>query len=425
MNVERVMLPVVQAIGARPRVSRVVFRFARWGDPFAPERFSWPYPIYDTMTADGPVVYSRAYHQWFVSGHDEVLAVLRSPNASTEALGRRLLGLSPYTKLNETAIENFRRWLLVTDPPVHTRLRTAVSRAFTPKRIAELEPQVLSIADRLLDDVADRRSVDVVEAYTAALPINAIAAILGLPGDRWAWLRTSSTQIGQMLEAMDAFDPHEMNRTFDDLQSVFTELIAERRAEPRDDLISALVADESRLDDDEVVSMISVLMFAGHETATGLLGNAIVALGRHPDQRRLLRDRPDLIDNAVEELLRYDTTAQFTGRNTIGPIEAGDVTIPAGANVALMLGAANRDRRRWPDADVLRLDRPDPKPISFGHGIHHCLGAALARLEMRVGLPAFLDAFGDYDVADDDVEWKRSHTLRGPTKLVVQRPAAD
>ncbi len=421
MNLEQVLLPVVRAVGARPRLSASVFRFAKWGNPYAPERFSWPYPIYERMTAGGPVVYARTYQQWFVSGHDEVLAVLRSPNASTEALANRLLALSPYTKLNDTAIENFRRWLLVTDPPMHTRLRSAVSRTFTPKRVGDLEPRVRSIADELIADMGGASSVDVVESYTAALPINAIAAILGLPQDRWVWLRAASAQIGQMLEALDSFDPVEMNRTFDDLQSTFTDLIAERRAHPQDDLISALVADESQLDDSEVISMISVLMFAGHETTTGLMGNALVALARHPDQRQLLRDRPEVIDNAVDELLRYDTTAQFTGRNTTGPIEVGDVTIPAGANVALMIGAANRDRRRWPDADTLRLDRPNPKPISFGHGIHHCLGASLARLEMRVGVPAFLAAFGDYRVADADIEWKRSHTLRGPTRLVVER----
>ncbi|MEM9514644.1 MAG: hypothetical protein AAGA42_07260 [Actinomycetota bacterium] len=142
MDLEQLLLPVVRTVGARPRLSAAVFRFAKWGNPYAPERFSWPYPMYDVMTRDGPVVFSRAYRQWFVSGHDEVLAVLRSPNASTEALAQRLLGLSPYTKLDDTAIQNFRRWLLVTDPPVHTRLRAAVSRTFTPRRISDLEPRV-------------------------------------------------------------------------------------------------------------------------------------------------------------------------------------------------------------------------------------------------------------------------------------------
>lgn len=421
MNVEQVALPIIRAIGKRPRLSKQLFRFAKWGDPYAPERFSWPYPIYKRMGADGPCVYSRPYQQWFVSGHDEVLAVLRSPNASTEALAHRMLGVSPYTKLSDTAVENFQMWLLLKDPPVHTRLRGAVSRAFTPKRIAEREPQIREIADELLRKMADDPTPDVVPGFTAALSIYAIAALLGLPTERWDWLRESSALVGSMLEALEAFDHEEMNRCFDELHSTFMELIAERRAAPRDDLISALVADESELSDTEVISMITVLMFAGHETTTGLMGNSIVALAHHPDQRDLLRAKPELIENAVEELLRYDTTAQFSGRNTTGPIDVGDVTIPGGSNVALNVGGANRDRRRWPDADELRVDRPDPKSVSFGHGIHHCLGAALARLEMRVAIPAFLDAFGDYTVDPDDIEWKRSHTLRGPTRLVVHR----
>lgn len=424
MNVERILLPIIRQIGQRPQLSKQLFRFAKWGDPYTPERFSWPYPIYDKMTADGPVVYSRPYQQWFVSGHDEVLAVLRSPNSSTAALADRMLALPPYTKLSDTAVTNFRKWLLVTDPPMHTRLRAAVSRTFTPKRIADLEPRIRTITDDLLADLADDESPDVVGGFTAALPIFAIGAILGLPDDRWDWLRSSSAQVGRMLEALDAFDPEVMNRCFDDLHETFSELIAERRTAPRDDLVSALVSDESKLADDEVISMMTVLMFAGHETTTGLLGNSIVALAQHPDQRTLLREHPEIIDNAVEELLRFDTTAQFTGRNTTGPIEIGDITIPAGSNVALNIGAANRDRRRWPDADRLLLDREDPRAISFGHGIHHCLGSALARLEMRVAIPAFVTAFGDYTVDVDDIEWKRSHTLRGPTKLVVHRASA-
>ncbi len=421
MNVEQIALPIIRAIGKRPRLSKQLFRFAKWGDPYAPARFSYPYPIYERMGADGPCVYSRPYQQWFVSGNDEVLAVLRSPNASTEALAHRMLGVSPYTKLSDTAVENFRMWLLLTDPPVHSQLRGAVSRAFTPKRIAEREPEIREIADELLREIADDPAPDVVPGFTAALPIFAIAALLGLPTERWNWLRTSSAQVGSMLEALDAFDHHEMNRCFDELRSTFTELITQRRAAPRDDLISALVADESELTDAEVISMITVLMVAGHETTTGVLGNSIVALANHTEQREWLRCHPEMIGNAVEELLRYDTTAQFSGRNTTGPIAVGDVTIPGGSNVALNLGSANRDKRRWQDADELRLDRPDPKSVSFGHGIHHCLGAALARLEMRIAIPAFLDAFGDYTIDPDGIEWRRSHTLRGPTRLIVHR----
>lgn len=422
MNIEQIVLPLIRQIGKRPVLSKNLFRFAKWGDPFTPQRFSWPYPIYDKMTADGPVIYSRAYQQWFVSGYDEVLEVLRSPNVSTEAVAQRMLSVSPYTKLSDTARANFSTWLILTDPPDHTRLRGAVSRAFAPRRIAGYEPRVRTIVDQLLADAADDPNPDVVASFTAGLPIYVIAELLGLPPDRWEWLRAASAEIGGLLEAMRAFDPASMNRRFADLDETFTALIEQRRGEPRDDLISALVADgDDRLSTDEVVAMIALLMFAGHETTTGLLGNSIVALANFPDQRALLRSTPELIDNAVEELLRFDTTAQFSARNTIGPVEVGDTTIPAGSNLALMIGAANRDTRKWADADLLRLDRPDPKSISFGHGIHHCLGAALARLEMRVAIPAFLDAYGDYTVDLDTAVWKRSHTLRAPTSLRLRK----
>jgi len=422
VNAEQILLPVIRQIGNRPRLSKQLFRFAKWGDPFTPQRFSWPYPIYDKMTAGGPVVYSKAYQQWFVSGHDEVLDVLRSPNASTAAVGQRILSVSPYTKLSDTAAENFSNWLLVNDPPDHTRLRGSVVRAFTPRRIAGYEPRVRDIAAELLAKIDGDDHPEIVSSFTARLPIYVIAELLGLPRDRWDWLREASAEIGGMLEPMHKIDPVSMSHRFEDLHATFGVLIDERRADPRDDLISALATDdEETLSNGEVIAMIGVLMFAGHETTTGMLGNSIVALAQHPDQRELLRSTPDLIDNAVEELLRYDTTAQFTGRTTTGPVVVGDTTIPAGANIAVMVGAANRDPRKWPDGEQLRLDRPDARSISFGHGIHHCLGAALARLELRVAIPAFLDAFGDYTVDLEGAEWKRSHTLRGPTKLTVTR----
>ncbi len=425
MTPEQIALPIMRSIGNRPRLSKQLFRFAKWGDPFAPERFSDPYEIYDTMTAKGPVVHSTAYQQWFVSGHDEILDVLRSPHTTTGSIVERMLSARPYSRLSDVAVRSFTNWLLVNDPPDHTRLRMVVNRAFTPKHIAAMAPRIRIITDELLRDIADESTVDIVEAFTSRLPIDAIAELLGLPVDRRRWLREASAQIGGLLEPFNGFDPEEMNDTFAALDDFFSELADQRRIAPQDDLISTLVAtddaDEPVLTNDEAVAMIGMLMFAGHETTTGLLGNAIGALAKHPDQRRLLRGRPDIIDDAVEELLRYDSPAQFTGRITNGPIQAGDTLIPAGSTVSLMVGQANRDRRRWPDGDQLRLDRTDPKSISFGHGIHRCLGASLARLEAKVAIPAFLDAFGDYTVDLDTAVWKRSHSLRGPTRLTITR----
>lgn len=421
MNPDRVVLPVVRRIGQRPRLSRTLFRFAKY-DPFDPTRFSWPYPLYDRMSGGEPVVYSRMFQDWTVFGHDEVLDVLRSPNVSTSGVISRIRNVTPYDKMSPLAIDNFARWLLFLDPPGHTHLRSAVSRTFTPKRIAAHESRVRAITDQLLSDLACDPEPDVMAGFASPLPVHVIADILGVPHDQFDWLHRTSSEIAGLLEIMQPFDPDSMSERFAELHDTFTTLIGQRRCTPCDDLITALATDpDSELDDDDIVALIVVLMFAGHETTTGLLGNTVLALSQFPDQRSLLRERPDLIDNAIEEFLRYDPPAQIAVRTTTGPVKAGRSTIPAGANVALMIGAANRDTRRWPGADRLRIDRPDPRPLSFGHGIHHCLGAALTRLEMRVAVPAFLDSFGDYTVDADGIVWKRSTTLRGPTSMTVRR----
>lgn len=423
MRVEQLVFPVVRGIAKRPKVSKAVFGRTKWGDPFAPDRFSYPYGIYETMRADGPVVFSKLYQQWFVFGYDEVHEVFRSPQATTSSLVDLLLTLSPYNKLSAPSVANVSGWLLVTDPPEHSRLRGAVSRAFTPRRIASYEPRIQIVVAELLASIEHLNEVDIVSEFTARLPIYVIAELLGLPRERWEWLRSASAEIGGILEAFAGFDPISMNRRFDELHAYFATIIEQRRAHPEDDLISAMIADDAEnvLDTDELLAMITLLMFAGHETTTGLLGNAIVALAQHPEQRELLRSKPGLIDNAVEELLRFDPPVQTSARVANEDLVIGGRTIRKGATIALMVGAANRDIRQWPDANELRLDRQDPKPISFGHGTHYCLGASLARLETKVALPAFLSSFGDYTVDLGTANWKRSHTLRGLLSLSVRR----
>ncbi len=409
----------VAAVGRHRRVSDALFRFTKWGNPFADERFSWPYPMYDRMRADGPVSYGRPYRQWFVFGYDEVQEVLRSPHTATAPVGQLLLSTARYRRLTPTARSNFARWLLVNDAPDHTRLRAGVSRAFTPHQIERYEPLVGQVVGELLGELDTTRDIDIVEAFTSRLPIRAIAAILGLPAERRPWLLDASREIGGMLEPLTPFDPDSMSERFGELDVYFRSVIAARRDEPGADLISALAAGDRGhdLDDDEIVAMIAFLLFAGHETVTGMLGNALVALAHHPAQRTLLRDHHDLVDNAVEELLRFDPPAQVSGRQATADIGIGGVTIRRGDNIGLMIGAANRDKRRWSDADELRLDRPDPRPISFGFGAHHCLGAALARMQLRRTLPPLLDALGDYTIDPSRTVWKRSFALRGPTSL--------
>ena len=418
MGAEQVAMSTVAAVGSRPRLSRTLFGLTRWGDPFAAERFSYPYPMYGRMRADGPVVYGRPYRQWFVFGHDEVQEVLRSADVATSPVGALLLSTRRYRRLSPSARANFARWLLVVDPPDHTRLRSAVSRAFTPRQIARYEPLVAEVTAELLAELPASGETDIVAAFTSRLPIRVICELLGLPPDRRDWLFDASREIGAMFEPLHAFDPGSMSARFAELDDFFTSIVEDRRRRPADDLISALAADgDGALDDAEVIAMVAFLLFAGHETVAGALGNALVALARFTDQRELLRGRPEIVDNAVEELLRLDSPVQVSGRQATADITVGSRTIRTGENIGLMIGAANRDDRRWPDADELRLDRPDPKPISFGFGAHHCLGAALARMELRLAIPPLLDRLGDYTVDVDRTTWKRSFALRGPLAL--------
>lgn len=229
--------------------------------------------------------------------------VLRSPHTAIAPVGELLLSTSRYRALASAARSNFSRWLLVNDAPDHTRLRGAVSRAFTPRQIDGYEPLVRRVVGELVGALDTTTEMDAVEAITTKLPIRTIAAVLGVPDERRGWLLRASREIGGMLEPLTPFDPASMSERFAELDGYLQDVIGERRRAPGGDLISALVAsdDEHALDNDEIVAMIAFLLFAGHETVTGMLGNALVALAQHPEQRALLRDTPTLVDNAVDD----------------------------------------------------------------------------------------------------------------------------
>lgn len=424
MRVEQVAIPLVRQIAKRERLGKALFRLVRTDNPFSAEAYADPYPSFNQMWAKGPVFFHRVFGQWMVLGYEEAQEVARASDTGVSDTVEVMLTVRPYTALSERAKTSFRQWVLVTDPPDHTRLRALVSRAFTPRRISSWEPRVEAVARDLIHAMAHTDEPDVVKGFTTRLPIFVIGDILGLPRDRWDWLKEKSDAIAKILDPFLVFDPVAMNGHFDDLHAYFLAVAAERRVAPRDDLISTLVqaVDGDALTDDELVAMIEMLMFAGHETTTGMLGNSIVALASHPDQRRLFQTRPELRENAIEELIRFDTSVISGIRVARKDIQLAGKTIKAGARVGILWGAANRDPRRFPDAHELRLDRENPRPISFGHGIHHCIGAALARLEMKVGLSAFVDAFGDYTIDSSKIEWKASGALRGPTFLPVRRP---
>jgi cytochrome P450 len=361
---------------------------------------------------------------WIVSGYHECETVLRSTHSSVDR-SETLQIFRPYSQLEPDVLEFFATWLIGIDPPDHTRLRKLVSRAFTPRSVEALEPEIRRIADTLLDDV-ERHShessapVDLMASYANVLPIQVIGTLLGIPAADWPWLKTVSDDIARFVDPITGFDAKVMNASVRELSDYFVDLLEQRRTQPSADLTGRLLEAEEagdRLTRSELISMVALVMGAGHETTTGLIGNALVAVDANPAARTLLLTRPDLDDNAVEEFLRYDSPVQATQRTLTAPLEVGGFVIPAGADVSVMLAAANRDPIEFDRPDELLLDRPDPRPLSFGSGIHHCVGAALARMEGRVAITSFVRRFPGFTIDESTIEWKSTVTLRGPNRL--------
>ena len=308
------------------------------------------------------------------------------------------------------------------DPPDHTRIRRLVSRAFTPRRIAQLREPIRKTADQLLDAIAPHGRADLIASYAAPLPITVICDLLGVaPEDRRdfrAWT--------DALVAPDPAQPSRAKEAVGGMLAFFTQLIARKRAEPADDLLSALIAvrdEEDRLSEDELMSLAFLILFAGYENTVHLIGNATLALLSHPDQLAALRADPARLGGAVEELARYDGPAPLAIRRfPTEDITIGGVTIPAGETVLLSLAAAHRDPHRFTDPDRLDIGRDATGHLALGHGIHYCLGAPLARMETEIALAALLERFPrlDLDVPYGELRWRPSMRARGLLSLPVR-----
>jgi len=411
------MLPVLRAVARRDRVARLLNRPLAPFNPIDPSRYVDPYPLYENIRARGPVFEHKRLGAWLVTGYEECEQVLRSPSSVDRS--HLLEHVAPYKHIDEDILDMVTTMMLMVDPPDHTRLRKLVNRAFTPRAIAQLEPQVEKIAGQLLDELETRSQFDVMNHYASQVPIYMIGQMLGVPSDQWPRLKKLSDTIALFVDPLSGFEALALTTAVREAAAIFTVEFEKRRDQPQDDILSALVAaeeDGDRLSQDELISMCLLLMVAGHETTTGLIGNALVSLDRDRDARAMLLGSASSID-LVDEFLRHDSPVQNTDRFITTPLTIGNQTIPEGALVTIMLGAANRDPRVYDSPDELRLDRPDPRPLSFGHGIHHCLGAALARIEGEIAIRAFVERFPDYRIAS--LEWKRSLTLRGPEAMVI------
>ncbi|NHC16365.1 cytochrome P450 [Motilibacter deserti] len=382
-----------------------------------------PYPAYAALREAGPVVRGQDGRVAVLS-YADCLSVVRDSrfaHHTQESMGE---ALGPEWKAHLGLRQMFGS-LLTLNPPDHTRLRGLVAGAFTARRVQALRPAVEAQVQALLDAMEDQAvdgDVDFVDAFAFPLPVNVIGELLGVPtADRpqfRAWVRDATQVLEVLTPRVVVKADIAARRIRDQLEA----LVVERRRRPADDLLTALVQAEQegvRLSEDELLTTAALLFSAGFETTVGLLGNGLAALDAHPGERARLLADPALTGPAVEELLRYDSPVQTVRRTVAADVEIGGVTVGPGTQVTAYVGAANRDPARFDLPDRLLLDRPGNAPLSFGGGIHFCLGAALARLEAQVAFPALLRRFPGLRVVGP-VARRDSLTLRNLTSMRVR-----
>ncbi|MFY0579764.1 cytochrome P450 [Cystobacter fuscus] len=365
-------------------------------NPMLPAVQADPYPYYATLRENAPVYFNEQLGWYIVSRYEDVIAITKNPAVFSSARAVvRPEQLDAAEKVAPTAVRAFRRGILLSeDPPLHTKTRSVVSRAFTPKRIAEMEPRIRRLARELISQLPHSGEFDLIKDLAEPLPLIVIAEMMGAePGLRHEFKRWSDNAVATFYALARGAELSGIERTSQEMHDYMSRALEARRQQPRDDLMQALLDNgvrEGLLSVDEAIAFCRLLLVAGNETTTNLLGNGMHALLSHPDQLERLTREPALIPNAVEEMLRYDSAAQVFFRKVTQDVEVSGTHIPAGANVLLLFGSANRDPRKFQDPDRFDVTRNVTGHVALGHGIHFCLGAPLARLEARVVLEELL-----------------------------------
>ena len=390
-----------------------------------PRTIADPYPRYQQLRSEDPVRWNAGVNAWILTRYSDVNAALRDNRLSAERITAltgliRESGGEPAKKFEST----FLNMMLFSDPPDHTRLRSLANKAFTPRVVEQMRTHIQGIVNGLLDDAQDQGRMDVIADLAYPLPAIVISEMLGAkPEDRdkfKKWSGDLAAFLGNIRAVSETYEA--AIKSVSELIEHLRELVAQRRREPQDDLISALVLAEDEGDsfsEEELYSMCVLLIFAGHETTTNLIGNGILALLNNPDQLAKLRQDPSLLEPAIEEIIRYDGPVQTTTRTALEPLEIGGKQIAKGDRVSLTLGAANRDPAQFSDPDQMDITRTESRHVGFGFGIHFCLGAALARMEGQLSIGALVQRMPELKLESTDLVWRGNPILRGLVALPV------
>ena len=388
----------------------------------SPENIANPYPIYHQLRSADPVLWDERAGGWVVTRHAEIVSGLRDQRFSAEAFA---MDESQFPEELQPAIRALRRQMLFLDPPDHTRLRSLAAKAFTPRVVDAMRPRIRAVVDELLDAAQSKEQMDLISEFAYPLPAIVIAEILGVPPedrDQFTqWTGSFGTLLGgsnltpemviQALQGVAEFIEY------------FRQIILQHRTTPKDDLMQAMIAAEEqgdRLTEEELLANCVLLLAAGHGTTTHLIGNGLLALMHHPDQLQILKDDLAMMPNAVNELLRYDSPVQMTSRRANQDLDLGNKRISAGQEVLFCLGAANRDPAQFSEPDQLDVLRQKNQHLAFGHGIHFCLGAPLARLEAEIAFSTFVQRIPSFHLDQSvPLEWSQSLVFRGLRSLPI------
>lgn len=370
-----------------------------------------PYPLYEQLR-ETPVAQLDTY-EYIVSTYDEIWYLLHHPSIGKEQRKSKI----PVEGLRTVADQ----WILFLDPPEHDRLRRLIMDQFTPERIRGVQGRIAETVSELLNAQRGQQQFDLVEHFSYPLPVTVICELLGVPREDekrfHVWMDTLTNGLDPAL----AKDPG-ISRAFEEVAQYMRQLIAERRANPRDDMMTGLAlgtGPAGRMEDETLVSSMILLLLAGHETTVNLLGNSMLTLLRHPQELQKLREHPERVPLVIEEVLRYEPPVQFTQRFALADITVRGCTIPQGSRIRLMLAAGNRDPQRFAHPNEFDPDRPDNEHLGFGGGIHYCVGAPLARLEASLALPELVRRLVQPRLVVDPPPYRANAVLRGPEHLLI------